>query len=870
MLAFACSQCRQPLRAPEDLAGKKVKCPRCGQPTPVPEPALATPPGPAAVPPPGDREAPPTLPPDPPAGPTSGDTHSDLARGSQEATSPGVTGDAPSELTEFLAPAQSPGELGRLGPYRVLKILGAGGMGVVFQAEDPQLQRLVALKVMLPTLAAGATARKRFLREAQAAAKLEHDHIVAIYHVGEDRGVPFLAMPFLQGESLDERVKRAGQLPPAEVLRVGRETAEGLAAAHAKGLIHRDIKPGNLWLQGAAGAAAGGRVKILDFGLAGVADESGQHLTQSGAILGTPAYMAPEQATGQKADARSDLFSLGCVLYRLATGALAFRGADTISTLMAVATESPRPPHEVNPAVPGGLSDLVMKLLAKKPEDRPADATAVVAAIRELEQDRTAVLAPPAPAAKKPAGPAPRRRRGWIAAAAVVLVGAGVGGYFVLNALDDEPAGSDDGGSALVKPPPERAADAQPQDKKPPAVPAAVGFDALRPDAIPARQLKATGWDEPGKRPPHLVAILGRRQKTDRAIAAVDVRPDGKMLALLTRDHAIHFMDVAARTRVGELPPEHDTPWPHLHYDPSGDLVAATGSFGAVNLWRTNPAKLLHRFPGAKGDGRLIAFGPAGSRLLALGRSGSGGGDVRLHSTATFREVRPLKFNTGRVTALAFSPDGRMLAASFAAAKGPNGHVKLWDVATGDVRQTLHGDRLNDKAQRQIIRPARNLAFSPDGKLLLTAHEYGTDAFLFDVAKGQARKTLAGDKEWVISATFSPDGRWIAVASKSGAVRLWDAQTLALKERLALGKPPAAKPKPPPPKPVVPPRRVFRRPKQDPRKESPKPVSVSPTAGPVRRVLFSPDGRYLLALHGAGLLSVFRLDDPANANQAAR
>src|SRR5205085_4060282 len=163
-------------------------------------------------------------------------------------------------------------------------------------------------------------------------------HIVAIHQVGEDRGVPFLAMPFLKGESLDQRLKREGKLPLGEVLRIGRETALGLAAAHAHGVVHRDIKPGNLWLE-----AGSQRVKILDFGLARQ-EGSDIQLTQAGAVLGTPAFMAPEQAQGKAVDARSDLFSLGCVLYRMATGVLPFTGPDTMSLLLALTTQEPQPP----------------------------------------------------------------------------------------------------------------------------------------------------------------------------------------------------------------------------------------------------------------------------------------------------------------------------------------------------------------------------------------------------------------------------------------------------------------------------------------------------------------------------------------------
>ena len=169
---------------------------------------------------------------------------------------------------DFLAPAEGSDELGRLGPYRVLKVLGAGGMGIVFHAEDPQLQRPVALKVMKPALARDERHRERFLREARAAAALEHDHIVTIHQVGEDHGVPFLAMQLLRGETLEDRLQRAEDasppMPVPEVLRIGREIAEGLAVAHEQGLIHRDIKPANIWLENGAG-----RVKILDFGWPG-------------------------------------------------------------------------------------------------------------------------------------------------------------------------------------------------------------------------------------------------------------------------------------------------------------------------------------------------------------------------------------------------------------------------------------------------------------------------------------------------------------------------------------------------------------------------------------------------------------------------
>ena len=251
------------------------------------------------------------------------------------------------QRVDFLGSPQAIGELGWLAHYRVLRLLGEGGMGLVFLAEDSLLSRPVALKVIRPEIADTPGIAQRFTREAQAAAAIKHDHIVTIYQVGQENGIPFLAMEYLKGMSLAQWLER-GQSPSVEVvLRIGREVAAGLSAAHRHSLIHRDIKPANIWLE-----APSGRVKILDFGMARSEREDVES-TRTGAVMGTPAYMAPEQARGEPAGASSDLFSLGCVLYRLCTLRLPFEGDSVIAVLRSISTETPVAPRRSERQDPG-------------------------------------------------------------------------------------------------------------------------------------------------------------------------------------------------------------------------------------------------------------------------------------------------------------------------------------------------------------------------------------------------------------------------------------------------------------------------------------------------------------------------------------
>ena len=301
------------------------------------------------------------------------------SRGSVEATSvrltdAGVAAGDSSEVAAIqreavdgvlnaLGPTDDPHMLGRLGPYEIAGVVGRGGMGVVLKALDPALNRFVAIKVLAPQLATSGAARQRFAREARAAASVVHENVVAIHAVADSGALPYFVMPYLRGASLQKRLDSDGPLGVAEILRVSIQIAAGLSAAHAQGLVHRDIKPANILLEDGVE-----RLKITDFGLARAADDAS--LTRTGVIAGTPQFMSPEQARGEMVDSRSDLFSLGSVMYAMCTARPPFRSETSYGTLQRICDAQPRSIREVNAAIPLWLVAMIGRLHAKSPDDR--------------------------------------------------------------------------------------------------------------------------------------------------------------------------------------------------------------------------------------------------------------------------------------------------------------------------------------------------------------------------------------------------------------------------------------------------------------------------------------------------------------------
>ncbi len=266
-------------------------------------------------------------------------------------------------LKSILGPTDDPKMLGRIGLYEVLSVIGCGGTGMVLKALDTRLNRFVAIKILAPTFSTSGSARKRFEREGRAIAAVSHDHVVAVHNVDEYRGLPYIVMQYIAGRSLQQRVDNDGPLATQEVVRISMQIADALSCAHEQGIIHRDVKPSNILLENGVE-----RVRVSDFGLAQVADDVS--MTRSGIIAGTPQYMSPEQSRGEPLDGRSDLFSLGSVMYAMCTGHPPFRAGTTLGVIQRISSTDPRPIRQINSDIPEWLARFVHRLLEKNPADR--------------------------------------------------------------------------------------------------------------------------------------------------------------------------------------------------------------------------------------------------------------------------------------------------------------------------------------------------------------------------------------------------------------------------------------------------------------------------------------------------------------------
>ncbi|QDU21856.1 protein kinase domain-containing protein [Urbifossiella limnaea] len=642
------------------------------------------------------------------------------------------------DVSLLLAPPGRAESVGRIGHYEVLGVVGRGGMGVVFRAVDTTLERTVALKVLAPALAAVPTARRRFAREARAAAAVRDDHVVDIHSVHDDAAVPYLVMEFVRGRTLEDRVRADGALPVGEVVRIGLAAARGLAAAHAQGLVHRDVKPGNILLE-----ADTGRVRLTDFGLARAADDA--TISRSGIIAGTPLYMSPEQARGGQVDPRSDLFSLGSVLYTLCTGTPAFKADHTVAVLRRVCNDIPTPVRKLNPRVPKWLAAVVETLLAKNPDDRiptAADVAALLAAFQAHLADPKRVPAPAVP------GVAPARRwdaKGWAAVAAgVVAVAAlGVAGYRALRPADEQVVAPE---SLPPKPSvwqPPTAADLAARPSP---------LDGRTRDQIPPALLALAGGGNAKKAPPELVAVFADPRflvPDELAVPAhVEFRQDaaGRRLVIPGRD-AVGLFDPATGDLLRTFAPRDPESGPAA-ISRDGRLVAAAArpdakTPGTITVWEAETGTAVATLGPVAVMPRDVAFSADAKTIFAAGPKGLDVWDVA--GQAVIRSFPAEKADKTVFYTFGLSPDGSRLAWADEGAA-----VKLWAVGGDAPPTTLTAHK---------TAPAF-AAFSPDGKRLATGN--GTELAVWDVETQSLLKLLDTPANWL---AFEPGGKSLLSAS---------------------------------------------------------------------------------------------------------
>jgi hypothetical protein len=626
-------------------------------------------------------------------------------------------------------------------------------MGVVLKAFDPALHRIVAIKVLAPQLASSGTGRKRFIREAQAAAAIRDQHVVDIHAVGEEKGLPFIVMEFISGISLQEKIERSAPLPIDEALRIGAQTAAGLAAAHAQGLIHRDIKPANILLENGVE-----RVKITDFGLARVVDDSS--LTQSGVIAGTPQYMAPEQARGDAIDHRADLFSLGSVLYAMCTGEPPFRAAGNMATLKRVCDDTPRPMKQSNPDVPDWFVAVIAKLHAKNPAERFQTAREVgevlarfLAHLQGPTQAPLPMLAP-APVRR----PQPARRRRWVLAAgfALLVFGAMAALPFILE------WGRGKNGGVANGPAPPGQDTLQVRLRATLEGHASAGYVAFHPADNILASAGAHGdhtiklWDLTTEK--ELVTLPGHTAQ----ITVLAFTVDGTTLASASLDRSVRFWDVDARKEREPALLHPNMVWA-LAFSPDGKTFATAGSDFIAKLWDMKTGIEEATLPTGVGA-RALAFAPK-TKLLAVTMGSVNDPKVQLWNLETRQVQPPLLVGHSRgPECVAFDPDGALLATG-----GHDRTVILWDVAAGKKLKTLYHDNL-----------VQGVAFSADGKILASCDglynrpEEPGAVKLWDVATRKELLTLPPHPGCVYGVAFSPRDNILATACADGHIRLWD------------------------------------------------------------------------------------------------
>jgi WD40 repeat protein/tRNA A-37 threonylcarbamoyl transferase component Bud32 len=750
--------CGQTADVPQEAHGGDLRCPHCGRRVIVSAPVAPAP----ALQPPARR----TL--------AAGDPQPTPAHGS-----PAVDAALPM----------------RIGRFQVRCRLGSGAFGTVYRAFDPKLQREVAVKVPRDGTLANPQALRRFRREAKAAARLRHTHIVPFHEVGQDGSRPFIVSAFIEGQTLSRAIV-AGSLDFRQAARVVAELAESLEHAHRQGIMHRDVKPANVLLDGQ------GRAYLTDFGLASL-QETRVLRTRLGAVLGTPAYVAPEQAEGWTGQAlpASDQYALGVVLYELLCGQTPFGGPPEVVLYNAANTEIP-PPRGVRPDVPAELERICLKALAKRPEQRFPSCLQMAEELRRWllaqesgqTQPTTPVAQPTAPVWSGPVPPQGGHGRGlaWVGGAAVVcllLLGLSLLASRRVPPADGDPA------DRLARSGSDSKAD---QGKEDTGQAKDGGKDS---EDSKGNDRKAAGGNDRGKDGEKAGGKdAGKDSAGDKGIAESEPPGEGQQSAGKSGGKPVALPTVEivksepAQPEAGDdlvvqlrgTDPDGGVPsfsfrtgdqedWQPA---PDGRVVLADLAVGTLRLevrasnaqgshsrtvtrtWEVEAWKPVRELRGHTALVYCVAFSPDGKRLA----SASGDKTVKVWDARTGKEVLALQGHTSRVTSVAFSPDGNRIASG--SGERGQGEVKVWDAPSGQEVLTLKGD----------ISTVTSVAFSPNGKHIAIA-SWNRTVKVWDTQTDQAILDLKGHTASVNTVAFSSDGKRIASGADDKTVRVWDAET---------------------------------------------------------------------------------------------